>query len=301
MTELRDMELFATVVAEGSFAAAARKVELTPAMVGRRIAAMERALGFPLLSRSTRRMQLTPGGDAYLKGCQRILAEVSELEDSVSSQHRVRPAGLIRLSAPDGMAFGNLLPGIITAFRRTWPDIRFDLDLSNAHGDMIADRIDLTLRLAYELQDSSQIAVPLTDAGFGLYAAPEYLERRGRPAALADLDRHDCLHMTASRYGEYWTLWDRDGQILRRYRQDWALCLPGTAALIESVAAGAGIAVIPDLFVENHALAKDLIRLDGVVDFPPIRLFAMYPSRRHLPYRVRLFLDFLRVRLPQAA
>ena len=295
------MKLFATVVAEGSFAAAARKVDLTPAMVGRRIAAMEQALGFPLLNRSTRRMQLTPGGDAYLKGCQRILAEVAELEDSVSSQHRARPAGLIQLSAPDGMAAGNLLPAIITAFRQDWPDIRFDLDLSNAHRDMIADRIDLTLRLAYELQDSSQIAVPLMNAGFGLYAAPEYLERRGRPEVLADLDQHDCLHMAASRYGDHWTLWERDQQTLRRYRQDWALRLPGTAALIESVASGAGIAAIPDLFIGSHARAGHLVRLDGVVDFPPIRLYALYPSRRHLPYRVRLFLDFLRARLSQAA
>ncbi|WP_299985822.1 LysR family transcriptional regulator [uncultured Ruegeria sp.] len=284
------MKLLATVVDKGSFAHAAKDVGLTPAMVGRRIAAMESELGFVLLNRSTRSMQLTPGGKEFYDGCLRILADAEELETSLSSAHQSNPSGLIRLSAPDGFG-GTTLIRTINKFRSSYPEVRFDLQLTNEPVDLIEERIDLAFRLTYDLQDSTLIARKLGQAKLCLYASDEYLARKGQPAELADLEHHDCLHVGTTRYGDYWTI-IQNGKIVK-FRKPWSLVIPNTLSLIQATAEGAGIAAIPDLFVRDHPCADQLTRLDGVVAFPDLEFFVLYPSRKHLAHRVTAFLDFL--------
>jgi DNA-binding transcriptional LysR family regulator len=291
MSNLKDMKLFAHVVEQGSFAKAAKVVGITPAMVGRRIASMEQVLGFILLNRSTRRMQLTPGGKDYYEGIKRIVADVEDLETSLSSVHQDNPIGMIRLSAPDGLGEVFLLR-VIKEFRMRYPEVRFDLNLTNKPLDLIEERIDLSLRLTHALQDSSLIAALLKRSGFSLYASREYLDRKGYPENLADLENHDCLHMGDSRYGDYWNIFE-DGKMVRVHLP-WVVNTPNTLAVINATAEGVGIAAIPDLFIAGHRLEDKLVRLKGVVDFPDLSLYALYPSRKYLPYRVTLFLDFLK-------
>lgn len=296
MDRFKDMQLLAAVVEHGSFARAADAVELTPAMVGRRIAALENRLGFVLFNRTTRRMELTPGGRSYYQGCEAILQNVTELEESVTSAHQSNPKGLIRISAPDGLGSPFLI-GMIQQFRLQYPQIRFDIDLSSEPKDLILDAIDLSLRLAFELADSSVVASPLGETGFALYAAPDYLQQRGVPDNLQDLQRHDCLHMGSSRYGDYWNLL-ADGQRIS-YRQEWAVTVPNTQCLLNAAISGMGIAMIPQIFARKAFSSGDLQEITGIAEFPRVSIYAMYPTRRHLPYRVNLFLDFLKVRAPE--
>lgn len=296
MDKLRDMALVAEVVEKGNFAQAAKAVGLTPAMVGRRIAAIEEALGFMLFNRSTRRMELTPGGQTYYEGCRRILAEVSELEESVTSSHQTNPKGLIRLTAPDGLG-SPFIVDAIKQFRTSYPDVRFDIDLSSTPKDLIKDKIDLSIRLAFELEDSSLVATKLGSTSFGLYASPDYLQAKGRPQSLSDLKQHDCLNMGASKYGDYWNVID-EGRVVS-FRQSWALVLPNTECMIHAVCEGMGIAMIPELFTKTQADTGKMIRLEGVTEFPDLSIYAIYPTRKHLPYRVNLFLDFLKSWAPE--
>lgn len=291
MDKFRDMALLAAVVEKGNFAQAAKAVDLTPAMVGRRIAAIEEHLGFMLFNRSTRRMELTPGGRTYYEGCQRILAEVSELEDSVTSAHQTNPKGLIRLTAPDGLGSPFVIDAI-KHFRTSYPEVRFDIDLSSTPKDLIKDKIDLSIRLAFELEDSSMVATKLGHTSFGLYASQAYLDAKGTPTSLSDLQHHDCLNMGASKYGDYWNVIG-NGHVVS-FRQPWALVLPNTECMIHAVTQGMGIAMIPELFANAHTTAGKMVRLEGVTEFPELTVFAMYPTRKHLPYRVNLFLDFLK-------
>jgi len=288
-----DMQLLVTVVEAGSFAAAARQVDLTPAMVGRRIAALEQQLGFTLLNRSTRQMHLTPGGQSYYDGCKRILEQVEELEESLSSEHQSRPQGLIRLSAPDGLGSPYLVEAI-QAFRHLYPEIRFDLNLANTPVDLSAEQLDLVLRLSFDLADSSLVATRLGDTGFSLYASQQYLEARGIPRSIEALEKHDCLSLSNSRYGDYWHL-IRDGKPVQ-LKLPWAVTFDSTENMIHAVVAGLGIALIPDIFAHHHLAAGKLVKLEGIAEFPKPGLYALYPARKHLPWRVRLFLDFLKER-----
>ncbi len=296
MNKFSDMQLLSAVVEKGNFAQAAQAVDLTPAMVGRRIAAMEKDIGFMLFNRSTRRMELTPGGTAYYEGCLRILADVQALEESVTSAHQSRPTGLIRLTAPDGLGSPFLI-NLIKTFRQKYPDIRFDLNLSSTPLDLVKEKIDLSIRVAFELDDSSMVATKIGSTTFGLYASEDYLEARGKPTCRDALKQHDCLHFGGSKYGDYWTAMEDGKQV--NFRQQWALVLPNTQCLIQACAAGMGIAMIPELFARPSVATGELTPLTGIMTFPTPSIYGIYPTRKHLPYRVKLFLDFLRQHGPE--
>ncbi|WP_261844833.1 LysR family transcriptional regulator [Aliamphritea ceti] len=296
MDKLRDMHLFVTAVEKGSFSQTAKTVGLTPAMVGRRIAAIEAELGFMLFNRTTRRMELTPGGRTYYDGCKSILANVSELEESVTSAHQTNPKGRIKLSAPDGLGSPFLIEAV-KVFRKSYPQVSFDIDLSSTPLDLIKEQIDLSIRLAFELDDSSMVASRLGRTTFGLYASEDYLSERGKPASLDVLKEHDCLHMRGSKYGDYWSV-IVDGNVVN-FRQPWALTVPNTECIIQAVSDGMGIALIPRMFAREAEEEGKLKLLNGIAEFPALSIYAMYPTRKHLPYRVHLFLDFLKQWAPE--
>lgn len=295
MDKYRNMQLFCTVVDKGSFSKAAKALGMTPAIVGRHIAAMEAQLGFILLNRTTRSMQLTSGGKTYYEGARAILAEIEQLEDSLTSAHQKAPAGLIRLSAPDAM--GVFLIKIIKEFRQQHPKIRFDLTLSNNHLNLIEDKIDLSIRFSFELQDSSYIATKLGESEFGLYASPSYIQKNHTPSDHTDLINHDCLHMGNSRNGDYWML-TVDGKTLS-YRQPWVAVISDSHTLIQAAINGMGIAMIPSIFVNFAVKNNALTKIENVADFPVANIYAMYPSRKHVPYRLSLFLTYLKTHFNQ--
>ena len=158
--------------------------------------------------------------------------------------------------------------------------------------DLVKDNIDLTFRLSFNLQDSSYIGVKLLDTSFGLYASPDYLAKKGCPASLSDLDSHDCLNMDANRYGDCWNIL-QDGEITR-YRQPWKMVFSNGVAMMDAVRKGMGIGLTPCIFADAKVASGDLVKIDKVAEFPVVGLFAIYPSRKQIPYRLRLFLDFIK-------
>ncbi|MEF1279004.1 LysR family transcriptional regulator [Vibrio fortis] len=290
MDKYRNMQLFCTVVDRGSFSKAAKALGITPAIVGRHIAAMEESLGFVLINRTTRSMHLTPGGKAYYEGAQTVLSQIEQLEDSLTTAHQNNPEGLIRLSAPDAM--GPFLMKAIKKFRSDYKGIRFDLALSNSKSNLIEEEIDLSIRFALELQDSSYIATKLGESEFGLYAAPSYIDEYQAPSDYKELKNHECLHMGDSRDGDYWML-NVDGKSLS-YRQPWVAVISDTNTLIEATVDGMGIAMIPSIFVNSHVKRGDLVKIQDVAEFPIINIYGMYPTRKHVPYRLSLFLEYLK-------
>lgn len=293
MDKYRNMQLFCTVVDRGSFSKAAKALGITPAIVGRHISAMEESLGFVLLNRTTRSMHLTPGGKAYYEGAQTVLSQIEQLEDSLTTAHQNNPEGLIRLSAPDAM--GPFLMKAIKEFRTEYSGIRFDLALSNSKSNLIEEEIDLSIRFAFELQDSSYIATKLGESEFGLYAAPSYIDEYQAPSDYTELKNHDCLHMGSSRDGDYWML-TVDGKSLS-YRQPWVAVISDTNTLIQATVDGMGIAMIPSVFVNTHINNGDLIKIENVAEFPIVNIYGMYPTRKHVPYRLSLFLEYLKANL----
>lgn len=289
MNKFKDMMLFCSVVEQGNFAKAAKTLNVTPAIVGRRISAMEESLGFILFNRSTRQMQLTGAGQDYYRGCKQILAQVSELEDDLRTDNQVTPSGLIRISAPDGLT-DKLLMSAISEFKHQYPNIHFAISLENHSVDLVEQDIDLAFRLSLDMQDSNYIATKLTETSFGLFASANYLKLHGKPNTINELENHDCIQMTHNRYGGYWLFGQADN--ITKYRQPWSMTVTNTQGLISAANQDLGIAMIPLLFAEKE---PSLVKLEHFTDFPTVGVYAMYPTKQHLPYRMRLFLDFVKL------
>lgn len=291
MDKLKDMQLFCEVVERGNFANAAKSIGVTPAIVGRRIAALENSLGFVLLSRTTRKMLLTPSGKAYYEGAKKIIENLEELEDALGSEHQKTPGGVIRLSAPDGLGSPFLVEAI-NEFQKTYPNVRFDLLLQNNHVNLVEESIDLAFRFSFDLQDSSYIANKFGETTFNMYAAPSFIDLYGIPESFNDLENFKCLHMGANRYGDYWNL-IVDGKNIT-YRQPWSVVLSNTESYLAAIVKGMGIGVLPELFARSELNNKTIIKIEELADFPTIGIYGIYPTRKHMPHRLRLFIDFLK-------
>ena len=291
MNKLKDMDLLCKVVEKGNFAQAAKSLNVTPAIVGRRITALENSLGFLLFNRSTRQMQLTNAGKEYYQGAKKIIDNVIELEDGLKTDNQVNPSGTIRISAPDALG-SDFLVKAIKDFKQDYPNIQFSLHLDNRPIDLIENDIDLTFRLSVGLEDSSYVVTKLTETTFGLFASAQYLKNHGVPKSLKELKKHDCIHMGESRYGDYWPI-IHNGEIIN-YRQDWSLIVSNSQSMIQAISSDMGIALMPMLFINQHITTNNLVQIKGISDFPNIGVYTLFPTKNHLPYRLRLFLDFIK-------
>ncbi|CAM3778273.1 LysR family transcriptional regulator [Parendozoicomonas haliclonae] len=290
MDKLRNMALFCRVVEQGSFAKAAHELNLTPAIVGRHVASLEQSLGMRLILRTTRSMEITPAGQEYYNGCKRILENVEILEHSLNLGQTGEPKGLIRIGAPDGFAAPYLLDQV-ASFQEIYPQVQVDILEDNGRTDMVKDHIDLMIRFAIALDDANYIATPLTTTPLALFASPEYIERRGRPTSINDLNTHDCLLFSASRYGGTWPV-IIDGAP-KKLQLPWRLSFTNTHVLISALDKGLGIGLMPEILARGLS-QKELVKIDDLFDFHTVTIYAIYPSREYIPERVRLFLEHLK-------
>ncbi|MCC7060113.1 MAG: LysR family transcriptional regulator [Burkholderiaceae bacterium] len=290
MSRFKQIETFVAVAARGSLSAAAQAEGVAPAVISRRIDALEDRLGVKLLTRTTRRITLTFEGSAFLEDCQRLLNDLYNAEASVSLGG-VKASGHLRVTAPAGFGRIHVAP-LMPAFLAANQDVSVSLDLSDRLTDIVNENIDVAIRIG-TLDDSSLVGLKLADNRRVVIASPAYLERRGTPATPADLAQHDCL--TFGTYGNQARGWQfvvagravsirvsgplecNDGAVLR----DWAL-------------AGRGLAW-RSLWEVGADLAAGRLRtvLDAYAA-PDNAIHAVFAQRKHLPLRVRVFIDYLK-------
>jgi DNA-binding transcriptional LysR family regulator len=289
MDKLGDMAAFVRVVEARTFTQAAERLGWSKSVVSRRIAELEERLDVRLLNRSTRRLSLTEAGQAFYERCARILADVDETEQAVSSLHAA-PRGLLRVNAP--MTFGMLhLAPAISAFLERYPEMEIDLALNDRFVDLIDEGFDLALRIG-DLPDSSLVARKLAPCRRVICAGPDYLSRRGEPRDPAALAGYDALLYSNLANAETWRLTDRAGRE-HTVRVKSRLRVNNGDVLREAAAAGLGLALLPT-FIVADAIADG--RLKPVLcDYrpPPTAVHAVYPHNRHLSTKVRAFVDFL--------
>ena len=290
MDRLKQIESFVAVAAKGSLTAAAHAEGVAPAVIGRRIDALEARLGVKLLVRTTRRITLTHEGSAFLENCQRLLADLASAEASVSAGG-VKASGHLRVTAPGGFGRRHVAP-LVPRFLAEHPDVSLSLNLSDRVVDMVNEGFDCAVRVG-DLPDSSLISVRLADNRRLCVAAPAYLKRAGVPKSPSDLMRHQCLTLSSDASqtrGWAFTVDDRlthlrpggrldcsDGQVLH----DW--CLQGL-----------GIAWRSTWEVEKEVADGTLQVVLADFAAPPNGIYAVFPHARHLPLRVRLWIDFLK-------
>lgn len=288
MDNLTDMAVFASVVEAHSFSGAARQLKLSKAAVSKRVARLEQRLGAPLLYRTTRRLSVTEAGAAFYDHCARVVAEAAEAEAAVS-QLQAEPRGTLKVNAP--MSFGRIhLAPAIGDFLRRYPEMRVDLVMDDRELDLVADGFDVAVRIA-QLPDSTLVARRLAPCRIVTCAAPAYLERHGRPRTPADLRHHNCLlYSYSGPYGEWHFTGTRGAGTVR---VSGNLRANNGETLRAAALAGLGIVRIPTFLVGEDIAAGRLQSILRRYPLPELSIHALYVQRRHLPAKVRMFVEFL--------
>ena len=290
MDRLKQLESFVGVATRGSLTAAASAEGVAPAIVGRRIDALERRLGVKLLVRTTRRITLTHEGSAFLEDCQRLLADWTNAEASVSAGG-VKASGHLRITSPAGFGRRHVAP-LVPRFLALHPEVSISLNLSDRVVDIVNEGVDCAVRVG-DLPDSSLISVRLADNRRLCVATPAYLKRAGTPKHPGELSRHECLTLSsdASQTRGWAFLIDGDVHYLRPSgRLD---CTDGQV-LHAWCSAGLGIAWRSAWEVQHEIQAGTLVSMLDDYAAPPNGIYAVFPHARHLALRVRLWIDYLK-------
>jgi DNA-binding transcriptional LysR family regulator len=292
MDRLDAMNLFVRVAERGSFAAVAQQLGVARSVVTRQIAALEAHLGIKLLARSTRRLALTSAGSAYLEKCRVILNLVEAAETDVAAE-RLTPRGHIRISLPLSFGLSRLAP-LLLDFAERYPDVSLDMDYSDRRVNLIEEGIDLSIRITHQLE-AGDIVRRVGRGRLRVIAAPDYLARHGQPRHPSELIHHECLGYTMGKGVQSWPF-QIDGRLESVPVRSRVLANNGDV-LAEAAARGLGIACQPD-FIADPLLAAGRVR-HILADFaaPELGIYAMLPSNRHIPHRVRVLMDFLVARL----
>ena len=288
---LGSIELFCLAGELGSFTAAAAAAGVTPAAVSRSVARLEERMGVRLFVRTTRQIRLTDVGRAYFEECRQALAQLIEAERMATGQ-QLRPVGTLRISVPTTYAHYRLLP-LLPAFREQHPEVQLEVHVSNRNVDFSEEGYDLAIRVRAPA-DSTLIARHLEDAELVVVASPDYLARRGTPAVLDDLNRHECIQFDLPSSGR------RIPWLFRDQGKDVEIAGDGGYVLSEDVLGGVTLARHgAGLFQTYRFIVEDDLRDGRLVAVLPAfggrsRPFSLlYPHGRHLPLRVRSFIDFL--------
>ena len=283
-----DLMLFARVADEGSFSRAAERLRLPKSSVSRRVAALESQLGERLLLRTTRKLAVTDFGHAVLEHAHRVVDDVAAAA-ALAQNRQAAPSGRLRVTMPGDLATIVLAP-MLAEFALAYPAISLEIDLAARFVDLVAENVDVALRMGELRDDASLAARRLASFASGLYAAPAYLARRGTPAEPEALMEHDALINLARTGGPI--TW-----VLTRGDQRWQGIPPVRVTanspdlLMRMAIAGAGIAVIHDHFAIASLEAGALVPVLPDWRAPTTSAWAVFPGRRLMPARTRAFID----------
>ncbi|MBB4304693.1 DNA-binding transcriptional LysR family regulator [Rhodobium orientis] len=288
MDTLTRMRIFVQVVESGGFSAAARALGRSKALVSKYVRELEDELGVRLLNRTTRQLSLTEMGETYVREASEIIQKIEDLNGSLGERHG-EPRGLLRVSAP--RSFGELvLAEPIMEFLATEPQIRISLRFEDRYVDLVEEGIDVAIRIS-ELADSSLVARRLAPMRNKIVAAPLLLDASGRPQHPKDLADLPCIIDRNMRVPASWT-----------FREDgkrFSVSVSGPAEVDSLIAVraaalrGLGFASVPEFVARDDIASGALVEVLGGFQSDDIGVYALYPHRRHLPGKVRAFIDFL--------
>ncbi len=293
-TETMELAVFACVVKHSSYAKAAEELRLSPSGVSRIVTRLEDRLGARLIQRTTRKLSLTEAGTAFHARGAQILLDLADAEAEVQKT-ALHPRGTLRLSA--SVVFGRrYLAPVLKQLTDRFPELSFDLSLSNRFVDLVEEGIDLAIRIG-ALADSRLIARRLCTNRRILVASPDYLAARGVPQSLADLERHECVIFSGWSRPREWKLIGPEGPIT--VEVNGRISSNNVDLVNDAARAGLGITVGPTLSVAPSLLSGELVPVLSEYTFEPTAVFAVYPSARQLSTKVRAVVDFLAETLPE--
>jgi DNA-binding transcriptional LysR family regulator len=292
VARIRDAEAFVAIVEAEGLSAAARRLGRTQPTLSRQLAALEARLGVRLLERTTRRLRLTTAGRTYYERCRDLLAMLRDADELVADMGgAIR--GRLRISMPPTYARRRVAP-LLPAFFRTFPEVRLEIVLTGERTDLVGAHFDLVVRLG-TLRDSTLRCRLLSTERFILCASPGYLDRHGAPASVDALAERMCLVTETFGMRSRWLF--RHGD--RRSTVEVPACLVSDdlGLLHETTRAGLGLSALPEYLVADDLRSGALVHVLPRHRMPGFRAYALLPSGRHVPRRVRVLIDFLAAQL----
>ncbi|MEO4048908.1 LysR family transcriptional regulator [Pseudomonas sp. CAU 1711] len=289
--QLGSIELFCLAAELGGFTAAARAAGVTPAAVSRSVARLEARLGVRLFVRSTRHIRLTEGGRGYFEQCRQALAQLVEAERQVSGQQQ-EALGTLRVSLPTTYGHHRVLP-LLPRFRQRYPGVQVEVHLSNRNIDFIEEGYDLAVRVRAQ-PDSGLIARHLEHAALVVVAAPDYLRRAGVPSELEQLVEHECIQFELPSSGRRipW-LFREQGRERELFTAGGYCCSADVLGGVTLARSGAGLFQAYRFTVEPLLASGELVEVLQPYAGASRPFTLLYPHARHVPIRVRVFVDFL--------
>ena len=289
MDRLTEMEAFATVVDQGGFTDAARKMGISKSAVSKHVSSLEARLGARLLNRTTRRVSPTEIGLAYYDRARRVLNDAGEADALVTSMQSA-PSGLLRISVATDFGVNHLSP-VLGEFLQEFTDITVNMVLNNRYVELISEGFDMAIRIG-ELEDSTLRARKLTETTRRMIASPDYFKKFGRPTKIDDLNEHKLLHYSNQANSAVWKLTSPSGE-KRQVRTSGWLTVNDGQSLLNAAISGLGIAYLPS-FLYADSMQKGLVE-EAIPDLPVETqgIYAVYPPGRFTQPKVRAFIDFL--------
>ena len=285
---MASLPIFVTVVECGSFSLAAKQLNLTKSAVSKRISQLEDVLAIRLFNRTTRKLSLTEAGHLYYDYAVQSLHLAQQGLDAVSELQGT-PQGKLKITAP--MSFGCLhISPLISEFLANYPGIDIDLQLEDAMVDLVEHGFDLGVRIG-ELSLSNLIAKRLTTCKSVLCCSPSYFQQYGSPTKPSDLVAHNCIRYAYFRGGVEWTFF-HNGQKVKVLPKG-NVVVNNSEAIRQLLLGGSGIAQLPTFIAARDIKKGILMSLMNDYSLPEHAIYAVYPERKHLPLKVRVFIDFL--------
>ena len=288
MGQLEDMAMFVRIVEAGSITKAADQLNLAKSAVSRRLKDLETRLGSQLISRTTRQSNLTQAGEQYYQRVNNILNEVDALNEQTSGAP-TRIEGTLKMTAP--LSFGLMhLKDVIDKYANQHPSLKFELDFSDRHTDLVEEGYELAIRIR-ELQDSSYQAKRLALIRYALCASPDYLKRMGTPKTLEDLEGHEFLQYGLSKTSNL-ELTDAQG---KKYNFEINSKIKASNGdfLRDMAIKGHGIAFLPTFITYKTLAQGELMPILEQYKLPTLNAYAVYPKNRFLSQRCRYLIDFI--------
>lgn len=288
--------VFVAVVENGSFSSAAEKLGMTKSAVSKRIAVLEDNLGVRLFNRTTRSLALTEAGERFSDYARNAVEIANE---GFAALHHLQgtPKGTLKINAPMTFTRLHIVPHI-KEFLDTYPGVQVILSMDDRVLSLVEGGYDVGIRIG-ELEDSSLIAKKLVDCKSVLCASPEYLDKNGTPLIPADLSQHNSINYSLFQGGAEWTFYKSGKKI--KVEPKGNFIVNNSDAIAEVLLNGLGICQMPTFIVAEHLKSKRLLTLMDEYALPKHAIYAVYPERKHLPEKVRVFIEFISDKLGNEA
>ena len=288
MDKLNAISVFCKVIETQSFTQAANQQNISVAMASKLVSQLEEHLKTRLLQRTTRKIVPTEAGMLYYQRCQAILLDLSEADSSISNMATSLQGNLL-ISVPRDFGLLYISPNL-PKFIELHPNLHVEIEFEDKRVDLVAEGYDLVLRIGY-MQDSSLVARKISSSPMHFVASPSYLESRGTPLTPDDLEYHQGLLYKSSLNQVHWQ--STKANQIQRYKIQSKVVSNNGMALLEMTKAGLGISNAPDFFVKDALASGELVEILSEYKQKPLDIYVVYPNRRHLPAKVRAFIEFL--------